>query len=108
MQSDECEGANDSGRPRGGEVGGWVMAVNLGRARRWSRRGTLEERIERTATRLSARGLSDLSASIAAVETHAPLPRCEHGSPLRDGAGEFLEPLCGCSALPAKPGGVKP
>lgn len=27
-----------------------------------------------------------------------PLPRCEHGAALRDGAGEGLEPPCGCRA----------
>lgn len=83
------------------------MATNLGRTRRWANRGTLEERIERTAERLRKRGMGDLGASIAAVEQHAPLPRCVHDNPLRDHSGEALEPSCGCPALPAKPGGAK-
>lgn len=37
-----------------------------------------------------------LSDAIRHVEQHHPLPRCEHGKPLRDGGGELLEPPCGC------------
>ncbi len=39
---------------------------------------------------------ASLAAAIAHVEATAPLPRCEHGHALRDGAGEGLWPPCGC------------
>jgi hypothetical protein len=38
-----------------------------------------------------------LADSVAYVNKHHPLPRCSHGNALRDGAGEMLEPSCGCS-----------
>lgn len=37
-----------------------------------------------------------LHEAIDFVEQTAPLPRCEHGSCLRDHGGELLEPDCGC------------
>lgn len=78
------------------------MTKNLGRTRRWANRGTISERIERTAERLQRRGVDTLSASVAAVEEHAPLPRCEHGNPLMDHCGERLEPSCGCRTVPGR------
>lgn len=39
-----------------------------------------------------------LRDAVAWVQKHHPLPRCKHGSALRDGAGERLEPSCGCRA----------
>lgn len=43
------------------------------------------------------------AAAIDYVETNHPLPRCPHGSALRDGAGEALEPPCGCRASQREP-----
>lgn len=40
----------------------------------------------------------NLSEAIAFAEAVGPLPRCPHGSALKDGAGEVLEPPCGCRA----------
>lgn len=40
--------------------------------------------------------LRNLRAAIEETERVAPLPRCTHGSCLVDGAGERLEPPCGC------------
>lgn len=40
--------------------------------------------------------LKKLQDAIEFVETFHPLPRCDHGNCLRDGAGEILEPFCGC------------
>ena len=37
-----------------------------------------------------------LREAIAFAERTDTLPRCEHGSCLRDGAGERLQPPCGC------------
>jgi len=38
-----------------------------------------------------------------AIEETPELPRCAHGSALMDGAGELLEPPCGCRNQPAAP-----
>lgn len=43
-----------------------------------------------------ANSIADLSAAIAFVNEHHPLPRCSHGHALRDGGGEKLLPSCGC------------
>jgi hypothetical protein len=43
-----------------------------------------------------------LARAIAQAETLDTLPRCVHGGCLIDGAGERLEPPCGCRA-PAPP-----
>jgi len=40
--------------------------------------------------------LKKLTDAIEWAETNHPLPRCEHGKALKDGAGELLEPSCGC------------
>lgn len=40
--------------------------------------------------------MSKLSEAIAFAESVNPLPRCPHDNALRDGAGEALEPPCGC------------
>jgi len=40
-----------------------------------------------------------LTDAIAWANENFPLPRCRHGKALRDGAGEMLEPSCGCAAL---------
>jgi hypothetical protein len=45
--------------------------------------------------------LKKLQDAIDWVETYYPLPRCPHGSALRDGAGEILEPRCGCRSNPS-------
>lgn len=46
-----------------------------------------------------------LSRAIAETERDHPLPRCSHGSALRDGSGEALDPPCGCrAALPCTDG----
>lgn len=37
-----------------------------------------------------------LQEAIEFAQRIDPLPRCEHGSCLRDGGGERLEPPCGC------------
>lgn len=37
-----------------------------------------------------------LTRAVAHVEAYYPLPRCPHGNALEDGAGERLEPSCGC------------
>lgn len=42
------------------------------------------------------KGPLSLADVIAFAERLDPLPRCEHGNALRDGAGETLEPSCGC------------
>lgn len=44
----------------------------------------------------SSGSVGRLAAAIEWVEANAPLPRCQHGAALRDGAGEILEPRCGC------------
>ena len=43
-----------------------------------------------------------LRAAIDFVEAHYPLPRCEHGSALRDRSGARLEPTCGCTEAALK------
>lgn len=40
--------------------------------------------------------MKNLSDAIEFAETVNPLPRCKHNACLRDGAGELLEPPCGC------------
>lgn len=47
---------------------------------------------------LLAAAIARLHAANVETERDHPLPRCEHGSALRDGAGEALEPPCGCRA----------
>jgi hypothetical protein len=44
-----------------------------------------------------------LSDSVRWAETHHPLPRCMHGHAVRDGAGERLEPSCGCTSASPRP-----
>lgn len=41
---------------------------------------------------------SVLRKAIDWAEENYPLPRCVHGNALKDGAGERLEPNCGCRA----------
>jgi hypothetical protein len=41
--------------------------------------------------------IAALHAAIKFVEQTTPLPRCQHGHALRDGAGEILDPSCGCA-----------
>lgn len=45
---------------------------------------------------LTRASIAGLSKAIAETERDHPLPRCRHGKPLIDGAGEILEPPCGC------------
>ena len=40
-----------------------------------------------------------LDYTIPPEQLSDPLPRCSHGSALRDGAGEALEPPCGCRSV---------
>jgi hypothetical protein len=42
-----------------------------------------------------------LQAAVEYVNANYPLPRCQHGSALRDHGGEMLEPPCGCRATDA-------
>lgn len=50
-------------------------------------------------------GSDNLAEAINYVEANHPLPRCKHDAALRDGAGEALEPPCGCHAsAPTKQG----
>lgn len=39
---------------------------------------------------------SQLQSAIEFAQNVNPLPRCKHDNALRDGAGELLEPPCGC------------
>ena len=45
--------------------------------------------------------MNSLGDAVRWVEKHHPLPRCPHGSALRDHGYELLEPPCGCRASPA-------
>ncbi len=36
------------------------------------------------------------ASKLGLLARKGPLPRCEHGAPLIDGAGEILEPPCEC------------
>lgn len=47
--------------------------------------------------------IQELANAVAFVEKHYPLPRCSHGQALRDGAGDILEPSCGCRAFDLNP-----
>lgn len=40
--------------------------------------------------------IQDLHEAIEFAENYRPLPRCKHGTALKDGAGDLLEPSCGC------------
>ena len=40
--------------------------------------------------------VKNLQDAIEWANTNYPLPRCRHGKALKDGAGELLEPTCGC------------
>jgi len=40
--------------------------------------------------------IAELGAAVEQVNREHPLPRCAHGKALADGAGEKLEPPCGC------------
>jgi len=40
--------------------------------------------------------MSSLGDAVKFVNKHYPLPRCVHGRAFCDGAGEILEPPCGC------------
>lgn len=40
--------------------------------------------------------VDELNSAIEFAERVAPLPRCRHGKALRDDAGDWLEPSCGC------------
>lgn len=51
---------------------------------------------ERYAAAKERTSINQLSASVAYVNEHHPLPRCSHGNALRDGGGDLLEPSCGC------------
>lgn len=44
-----------------------------------------------------------LRAAAALAEQHYALPRCKHGNALKDHAGEFLEPTCGCKYQSGRP-----
>lgn len=56
-------------------------------------------RIERTNEKYQRAAVKRLAAAVAKTERDHPLPRCDHGKPLRDGAGEALEPPCGCRLI---------
>ena len=43
-----------------------------------------------------SKGSDPLREAVEYVERHHPLPRCAHGSALRDHSGEQLVPPCGC------------
>lgn len=53
---------------------------------------------ERYAAARERTAINQLSAAVAYVNEHHPLPRCTHGNALRDGGGDILEPSCGCRA----------
>jgi len=55
-----------------------------------------------TADTAKGNEIGKLSNAIEFAERVGPLPRCVHGAALRDGAGEILEPPCGCTADTAK------
>lgn len=40
--------------------------------------------------------IANLSEAIDYVNTYHPLPRCRHGTALRDHGGDLLYPSCGC------------
>lgn len=42
--------------------------------------------------------LKSLREAIDFVQTNYPIPRCQHGNAIKDGAGDLLEPPCGCRA----------
>jgi hypothetical protein len=67
-----------------GEVTHW-RAVQIGKGVAWQAEDDPPEE-------------DTLGAAIRHVEQQHPLPRCGHGSALRDGGGERLEPPCGCRA----------
>lgn len=46
--------------------------------------------------RVESDALAELQDAIDYVNTHHPLPRCKHGTALRDHGGEHLYPSCGC------------
>jgi len=48
-----------------------------------------------------------LKAATVYVDAHHPLPRCEHGTALRDGGGEVLAPSCGCVLIAGKRNAAK-
>jgi hypothetical protein len=48
-------------------------------------------------------GIQKLTDAIDWAEKNFPLPRCRHGKPLKDGAGELLEPSCGCRGFNLDP-----
>jgi hypothetical protein len=50
-------------------------------------------------TRLERAAVRRLATAVRETERDHPLPRCEHGKPLRDGGGEALEPSCGCRLI---------
>ena len=44
----------------------------------------------------SVKLLEELDEAIEFVNCYYPLPRCPHGNAVRDHAGDFLLPTCGC------------
>lgn len=60
------------------------------------RRYRAGDHANRLAVLADAAAVARLAQAVKDVERDHPLPRCQHGSALRDHAGERLEPPCGC------------
>lgn len=57
---------------------------------------------------LDQQAIRKLHDAVEFVERTAPLPRCRHGSCLRDHSGELLEPDCGCRLKYERPEPSRP
>src|SRR6266436_2257261 len=69
---------------------------NLGCKKCWITPDDLLVLCELAASAMEWRAVQKLNEAVAFTEANFPLPRCIHGNALRDGAGEILEPTCGC------------